>query len=404
MSFAGVAKTSEGVMYIMYEMAFISTFPPRKCGIATFTADVVKYIMWAGEWRCRVIAIDDDAEPYKYGDNVWFRINQFDKEDYIAAARRINDSSVDAVMIEHEYGIFGGQDGQYILELARLIDRPFAVTCHTILPNPTSIQRGILKQLCEMASGVVVMTQRSALLLQNVYGVKGYKIEIIPHGIPIFRAASSDDIKRRYGLSARRIVSTFGLIGPGKGLEYAIQAMDYVAERFPDALYLILGQTHPTLKRSEGEGYRESLVALVERLNIKKHVRFVNKFLTLRELSDYLAATDVYITPYPGKDQAASGALSYALGAGKAIVSTPYMYARDLLGSDRGMLVPFNDARAMAKAICKLLADNGLRHRLELKAKVYGRRMQWPVVGKRYGQFMSDIISAGQMGLMSKEA
>ncbi|MBZ4665774.1 glycosyltransferase family 4 protein [Mahella sp.] len=388
----------------MHELAFISTFPPRKCGIATFTADVVKYIEKAGQWKCRVVAIDDGIEHYDYGDQVWFHINQFNKKDYIKAARHINNSSIDAVMIEHEYGIFGGSDGQYILELTKLLDKPFALTCHTVLSSPTISQRSILKHLCRQAAAVVVMTERAGNVLSSVYDVDKDKIKVIPHGIPIFKIGMAEEIKKKYKIGGRRVISTFGLVSPGKGLEYAIRALDIVAGRFPDVVYLIMGQTHPMLKRKSGETYRESLIELVRNLSLNKHVRFINHFLSLRELSDYLAATDVYITPYPGKEQAVSGTLSYALGAGKAIVSTPYAYAVDLLADDRGILVPFNDVRAMANAICKLLADDALRHRLERRAMIYGEHMQWQAVGRNYSELMSYIASSDNINILDKEA
>jgi len=390
-------------MFVMRQLAFISTFPPRKCGIATFTADVVKNVEKAGEWQCRVVAIEDGIDPYVPSSNIWFHINQYDRKDYIKAANHINNSDVEAVMIEHEYGIFGGSDGQYILELVKLLEKPFAVTCHTVLNSPTMSQRSILKHLCARADAVVVMTAHAGEILHDVYDVEEDKIKVIPHGIPVFRRLSPDYVKSKYALGGRKIISTFGLIGPGKGLEYAIDAMQYVVKKYPDAIYLILGQTHPNLKKRSGESYREGLEKRVAGLGLNKNVRFINHFLSLSELNDYLAATDVYITPYPGKEQAVSGTLSYALGAGKAIVSTPYTYALDILADNRGILVPFNDAGSMGRAICKLLADDKLRHKLERRAYGYGKHMQWPVVGKSYSDLMLDIASSFELKL-SKEA
>jgi len=377
----------------MYKVAFISTFPPRQCGIASFTSDVMEWLDKAGNALCSAIAITDIAEAYEYDSRVWFDIDQFSEGDYIKAAQRINNSDIDIAVIEHEYGIFGGPDGIYILQLAKYLAKPFIVTCHTVLPRPYGYQHYILSQLAEKASGVIAMSSHSMKLLKDVYGVDENKIYIIPHGIPIFNRLAPKSLKQRYGLCNRKIISTFGLIGPGKGLEYAIEAMAEVSTKFHNAVYLILGQTHPNLKRYEGERYREYLINMTKDLGIEHHVHFVNKYLTMQELNDYLSMTDVYVTPYPGRDQAVSGTLSYALGAGKAIVSTPYIYAQELLADNRGLIAEFSNAHSIAENIIKILADTNLQRTLEDRAYAYSLHMQWPIVGQQYDKLLRCMLS-----------
>ncbi|AEE96967.1 glycosyltransferase family 4 protein [Mahella australiensis] len=376
----------------MYKTVFVSTFPPRQCGIAAFTSDVMKWLNRAEQAQSTAIAVTDIAGSYNYDNRVWFEINQFDKDDYIKAARIINSSDIDIVVIEHEYGIFGGPDGIYILSLAERLSKPFIVTCHTVLPQPRGYQRYILSQLGELSAGTICMSSHSKELLSDIYDISENKLHIIPHGIPVFDRLSRKGLKKRYGFADKKIISTFGLIGPGKGLEYAIEAMADVSKAFDNALYLILGQTHPNLKRYEGERYREHLVDIINKLGIDQHVLFVNKYLSIQELNDYLSMTDVYVTPYPGKDQAVSGTLSYAMGAGKAIVSTPYIYAQELLADGRGLIAEFSDPKSIADNIIKILADSALQHSLEERAYAYGLHMQWPIIGQQYDNLLRHMI------------
>lgn len=370
----------------------LGTYPPKQCGIATFSADLCRNLTAHGN-KIQVMAVSDENFNYCYPAEVVFNIRQNQKNDYIKAARFINNSPhIKLLIIQHEYGIYGGQDGALVLELINLLHKPYVVVTHTVLPRPSRSQKKVLFELCHRAAAVVCMTRRSAHLLGDLYEAPSELIHVIAHGVPEFPYRPQQELKQKYGLQYRQVISTFGLIGPGKGLELGIKAMKEVVDTYPDTLYLILGQTHPMLQRCEGESYRQMLEGLVAELNLTDHVGFVNKFLNDNELGDYLYLTDIYLSPYPNKDQAVSGTLSFAVGCGRAIVSTPYAYASEVLNQGRGLLTSTTQSEEIAVKIKSILADAELKTSLQSRALSLGREWSWPNIGQQYSNLFARLL------------
>ena len=383
-------------------IAFVSTYPPRRCGIATFTSDLIHAIRQADpSTRARIAAIDERNSVRAYGSEVRWRIRQGSPMPYRAAARAINRSNADVVCVQHEFGLYGlwkggGWVGDHWIEgtyedhLTPFLDeleKPALVTLHTVLPEPSPAVREAVRSIADSAHGLTVMAETAVDILRDVYGIAERPI-VIPHGMPHIEPIGRRRLKAKLGLDHRQIVSTFGLVGPGKGLEYVIEAMPAVVARHPDALYLIAGQTHPELLKQRGEEYRNRLTALVEELGLTDNVVFVNQYLEQKDIIDYLLATDVYVTPYLDPNQITSGTLSYALGAGKAVVSTPYLHAKEALADERGLLVDFQAADQIADAVNTILDDPKLKARLEKNAYRYANEATWPtraVVQRRRG-------------------
>lgn len=379
-------------------IAILSTYPPRECGIASFSKDLKDNISKMGK-TVKILAITDSGANYDYPSDVIYEIRQDERDSYIQAARFVNDSSVDIVIIEHEYGIFGGMDGKYVLDFAAHLTKPFMLTTHTVLPNPNFRQKWILRGLGSKAAAVVCMTKRSAALLEDIYCIPGDKIFVIPHGVPAFKPQSRDKLKEQYGYKGRTIVSTFGLIGPGKGIENGIRCIGELASKHPDILYLVLGETHPSLVKKYGESYRESLIDLVKHLHLENNVEFINHYLSLNELGDYLYMTDVYLTPYPNRNQAVSGTLTYAVGCGRAIVSTPYDYALEILGNNRGLISQStNSYIELAQLIGNILDNPTLKRSLEDRTLKLGKTMTWTNVAKQYINLMGIVIQSSVRG------
>lgn len=371
-------------------IGFLSTYPPRECGIATFTQDLVQALKRSRRFKIEVAAVSD--RPYDYGEDVAFQLPQQDRESYEEAARRINRSGVQLLVVEHEYGIYGGECGEYLLELFGRIEKPVVSTFHTVLPEPDQKQKAILRTLCEKSAAVVTMASNSAAVLRGVYGADPDKIRVIPHGVPEFDLPPREQLKREAHLEGRTVVSTFGLISPGKGLEYGIEAIAEATRKHPDIFYLILGRTHPVVKREFGEAYRRSLEKLVADRGLQKNVGFVDRYLTKEELARYLKLSDIYMTPYLGRDQAVSGTLAYAVGYGRAVVSTPYLYAQEVLADGRGMLAEFRDAGSLAGCIGYLAEHPEEKARMEQKAARYGKAMTWPRVAEQYGETFFSVL------------
>jgi glycosyltransferase involved in cell wall biosynthesis len=304
--------------------------------------------------------------------------------DYGHAARALNDCGVDVVSIQHEYGIWGGDDGVYVLDFVRALRIPAVATLHTVLRHPTLSQRRILSELVDASAATVVMSQAAASLLTRAYAVDPTRLDIVAHGVPDLPLVAPDTVKPRLGLQGRQVILSFGLLGPGKGYESAIAAMPAVVKAMPSATYVILGATHPDLLHREGEAYRRRLEATAATLGVTDHVRFVDRFVGRVELGAWLEAADIFVTPYPNLEQIVSGTLSYAMGAGKAIVSTPYAYASERLADGRGRLVPAGSPDALAEAFIKLLQHPELRASLGRRAYEYSRGMVWPEVGGEY--------------------
>ena len=357
----------------------MSTYAPHRCGIATFTADLASAV---GERE--IVALQPAHRPGPYPSEVRHIIRRDVREDYVSTARALNAGAIDAVSIQHEYGIWGGQDGAYVLDFVRALRVPAVATLHTVLGNPSPSQKRILTELIDSTNATVVMSQTAATLLASAYRVDPAKIEVVAHGVPHLPLVAPDSIKPLLGLQGRAVILSFGLLGPGKGYESAIAAMPAVLKAVPSATYVILGATHPDLLSREGEAYRHKLQAVAADLGVTEHIRLVDRFVSPAELGTWIEAADIFVTPYPNLDQIVSGTLSYAMGAGKAIVSTPYAYARERLAHGRGRLVPAGSSDALADTLVELLRDSTLRAALGQRAYAYSRGMIWPVIGEAY--------------------
>ncbi|HEY7122740.1 MAG TPA: glycosyltransferase family 4 protein [Ktedonobacterales bacterium] len=368
-------------------LAFLASFPPRACGIATFTADLADAVDSASPLspRSQVIAINADGNHYAYGARVRWVLERDDLQSYRRIAQSINLSRVQLVSVQHEYGLFGGEYGDYLLTFLQALEKPAVLTMHTVLERPDPRMRRITEQLAAAASAVVVLAERARMILSEDYpAVDLEKVQFIPHGTPSVDYEPPTRAKKALGLEGRTVLSTFGLLGPDKGIEYAIEALPAVVRRHPDVLYLVLGETHPELRKQKGEAYREFLQERVAKLGLESHVYFNQRYLEKREIVQYLQATDAYVIPYLNPYQIASGTLSYAVASGKAVVSTPFVHAQELLSEGRGMLARFRDSESLAVAINALLDNPDLRAQMEKAAYSYGLRMHWPAVGKAY--------------------
>jgi glycosyltransferase involved in cell wall biosynthesis len=367
------------------KIAFVGDYLPRKCGIATFTHDM--YASVTGRFpdaECFVVPVNDRPEGYDYPPEVRFEIDEQNLDSYLRAADFLNFANTDVVCLQHEYGIYGGAAGSHILGLLRDLRMPIVTTLHTVLREPDNVQRRVLMQLANVSARMVVMTQRARTFLRDIYEVPAAKIDVIAHGIPDTPFVDPNPYKDQFGVEGRLVALTFGLLSPNKGIEHMLRAVPAILEAFPNFVYIVLGATHPSLVREQGERYRLSLERLARDLGIRKNVIFYNRFVELKELTEFIRAADVYVTPYLNPAQITSGTLAYSFGCGKAIVSTPYWHAEELLAEGRGVLVPFADSVSLARETCGLLRDEGRRQAMCEEAYRLGRDMVWAQSAGRY--------------------
>jgi glycosyltransferase involved in cell wall biosynthesis len=369
------------------KVAFVGNFPPRKCGIATFTADILSATAEAHpQSQCIAVSVNDGHERYEYPAAVRFEIKEQDLSSYLQAADFLNISNVDAVCLQHEFGIYGGTAGGHILALLQELRMPVVTTLHTVLMQPNSDQRRVMDGVIALSTRLVVMAERGRQILQDVYDVPFAKIDVIPHGIPDVGFVDPTFFKDKFGAEGRIVLLTFGLLAPSKGIEHVFNALPRIIAEFPQVVYIVLGATHPNELRNQGDAYRHSLEILARKNKIEKHVVFYNQFVDLENLTEFLGAADLYLTPYLNEAQITSGTLAYAFGAGKAVVSTPYWHAAELLAEDRGVLVPFGDSTAIAREVIGLLSDDNRRHAIRKNAYKLGREMVWSKTAERYMQ------------------
>ena len=383
------------------KLAVIGNYPPKACGIATFTHSLCRALLSNLTAErinqfVEVIAIEDAGQQHDYPAEVGTILPRNDREAYARTADYINRQGFDLCVIQHEYGIFGGDDGSYLLDLVDRLEVPAVMTCHTVLRDPSDGQRSVLRRLCARVQRVVVMSEMARRFLNEQFGCPTAKIEVIEHGVPEITTEDRATLRERFGWSDRRVLFTFGLLGRGKGIETVVRALPAIAARYPDVLYVVLGKTHPNVVRDHGEEYREWLHALAAELGVADNLRMISEFATEQHLFERLHATDLYVIPYPNEAQITSGTLAYAVGSGAAVVSTPFWHATEILAEERGALFPFNDPEALSQEVLRLLDDEDALTAMRSRALDFGRHTMWPAIGQRYLLTMADARTAFQ--------
>ena len=377
------------------KIGFLSNFPPRECGIATFTQDLITSLNKRinPKVKSRVIALNEESNLYNYDNRVIMQMNKDDLEDYINIAKRINRSNnIKIICVQHEFGLFGGEYGNYIIPFLETIEKPVVVTFHSVLPCPDESRKRVVKFIGEKSAAIIVMAEKAVEILNKDYDIPKNKVYVVRHGIPDVPLQPSESFKKKLRLENKTVLSTFGLLSKGKGVEYMIRALPFLVKKYPNLIYLVIGETHPAVRKNEGEKYRNSLIQLVKNLKLEKNVKFCNKYLELNEIIEYLLATDIYICTNLEKNQISSGTLSYALGCGKAVVSTPNIYAEEVLDKERGILARFKNPKSFSDAIDKILSDGELRDKLENNAYSFGRSMIWQNVALNYFSIFNKIV------------
>nr|WP_199158356.1 glycosyltransferase [Pedobacter sp. ASV2] len=383
------------------KIAYISTYPPRECGLATFNQNLVNALGLNPSYNSKksfIVALNesDNLEEHAYPSEVKFVIRQQNQDDYIEAANFINNSEVDTCIIEHEFGIYGGNSGVFLLSLINKLKKPFITILHTVLKEPSFMQQTIIKEIAAKASKIVVMSKKAVLFLNSIYQIPSSQIKLIEHGVPDLEPVLNNDISQSDLFKNRKVLFTFGLISRNKGLETVIKALPKIVSQHPDVLYVILGNTHPGVVKHNGEEYRDSLKSLAKNLGVEKNVAFVNKFVSEEELHQYLTACYIYITPYLNEAQITSGTLSYAIGAGAAVVSTPYWHAQELLADNRGKLFDFKNDHELADILNTLLENDKKHKQLKENAYRYGLNLRWPAIGNVYLNVLENALTTEQ--------
>jgi glycosyltransferase involved in cell wall biosynthesis len=389
------------------KIAYIGTYPPRECGIGTFTRNLLKSMVNSNGIKGDpierfVIAMTDYEQTYDYPGEVKLTIGQEHQRDYIKAAKFINISGADLCILEHEFGIFGGQSGIYILPLLHRLEIPLIVTLHTVVKTPSYNEKAVIHEICKTANKIILMSKKAIEFLTNTYNIPKEKIVFIEHGVPDIQF-NQEQSKKEFKLENKKVLLTFGLLSRNKGIETVIKALPKIVEKFPEAFYIILGKTHPNVLRYSGEEYRNYLLLLIKSLKMENHVFFLNEFINQKELFKYLSATDIYITPYLNEAQVTSGTLSYAVGMGLACISTPYWHAQELLTEGRGRLFNFNDSKKLSMIIMELLDKPDLLKNLRQKAYDYGRKISWPTIGEKYIALSEKILNEKPEMVAKKE-
>jgi polysaccharide biosynthesis protein PslF len=377
------------------KIAYVSTYPPRRCGIATFTEHLLKSVCVAGKRRDvdRVIVLyneNNDDSVYRNDPKFWPLPAQ-DRAAYTQMAERVNRSDVSVVVLQHEFGIFGGEAGEYILDFVHALKKPLVTTFHTIFADPQPPYRHIQQQIADASDAIVVMNRQAIPYLTKAFNLPEHKIFYIPHGSPEPLSEERDRLRRRLGFEGHKVMFTFGLLNRGKGIESVIAALPGVVREVPETLYVIAGQTHPEVKKREGEAYREELQEMIRRLGLEENVRMIDRYFSEEELVAYLTACDLYVTPYPGMQQITSGTLAYAVGVGRPVLSTPYEHARDLLRGCEELLLPYGDTEAWEQQLRRLLADEAAMRQWEEKIRQIGATTHWPRVGEQYLQLFAKL-------------
>ncbi|MES0856616.1 glycosyltransferase family 4 protein [Geobacillus sp. G4] len=382
----------------MIRIAYVSTYPPRRCGLATFTEHLRQSIdgVRGPSDGDRVIVLyneSDGDDAYRHNPAYWPLPAQ-NRAAYAEMAKRVNESDIDVVLLQHEFGIFGGEAGEYILDFIAALNKPLVTTFHTVFADPPLPYRPIQEKIAAASDAIIVMNRQAIPYLVKAFGLPEEKIVYIPHGAPGPSSENRDSLRRRLGFSGRKVMLTFGLLSRGKGIESVLAALPGVVRKVPEALYVIAGQTHPEVKKREGEAYREELKSLIHRLGLELHVYMEDRYFSEEELIDYLTACDLYVTPYPGMQQITSGTLAYAVGVGRPVVSTPYEHARDLLQGCEELLLPYGDTTTWEERLGQLLADEAALKRWEEKVRQIGANTHWPRVGEQHVALFARMCDA----------
>ena len=382
-------------------LTFVSTFPPRECGIATFTQDLLfNLINENPDIKANVCAIDGNKESSAYGclspliypkSRVAYVIKDTDQISFVEAAEKINASRADVVNIQHEYGLYGGSWGRYILDFMEVLEKPIVTTLHTVMPTPPEEAKAVTREIYRLSANIVVPGHVGVDILKKAFDIGPEKVEVIPHGVPDVPFISSERPKKKLGLSRRFVIGSFGLLHPAKGIEYVLEALPQVITDNPekDVLYLIVGETHPNIVKNEGERYRDRLKEIITDLDLEYNVKFVDRYLTNRNLILHFLAADICVLPYRARDQIVSGVLSQAVGCGKAIIATPYQHAREALADERGVVLKSGESAEIAEAITKLMRNDRLRREMEIRTYMYGRSITWKEVARRYKELFN---------------